>query len=143
VTEPVRPDDLRVSDAERGDVQDRLRRAHDVGQLDLTEFDERVRSVWTARTRGELARVVADLPVPPPQPRRRPVFSSTGGGTAMRVLTIIWVSLAVANLVIWGIVVLTTGAPVHPWWLWVAGPPGAVLAVLYAAGIGRPQRGTP
>jgi hypothetical protein len=71
------------------------------------------------------------------------VFSSTGGGTAMRVLTIIWVSLAVANLVMWGIVVLTTGEPVHPWWLWVAGPPGAVLAVLYAAGIGRPPRGAP
>jgi hypothetical protein len=81
VTEPVRPDDLRVSDAERTDVQDRLRR-HDVRQLDLTEFDERVRSVWAERTRGELARVVADLPAPPPsEPGRRPVFSSTGGGT--------------------------------------------------------------
>ena len=45
-------------------MEDRLRRAHDVGQLDLVEFDERVQAVWAARTRGELARVTADLPEP-------------------------------------------------------------------------------
>ncbi|MGH3565217.1 MAG: DUF1707 domain-containing protein [Pseudonocardia sp.] len=140
MNEPVRPEDMRVSDAERNGVQDRLRRAHEVGQLDLTEFDDRVRSVWAARTRNELHRVTADLPAPPPEPGRRTVFAPTSGGTAMRVLTIIWASLVVANLMIWGIVVLTTGTMVHPWWLWVAGPPGAVLAVLYTAGIGRPER---
>ena len=52
MTEPVRPQDMRVSDADRNLVQDRLRHAHDVGQLDLHEFDERVRTVWAARTRG-------------------------------------------------------------------------------------------
>ena len=99
-----------------------------------------------ARTRGELQRTTADLPeVPPaPAPARRPdraaVFSDTGGGTTMRVLTIIWASLVVTNLVIWGIVALTLGVFVYPWWLWVVGPPGAVLAVLYAFGIGRPPR---
>ena len=30
--------------------------------------------------------------------------------------------------------------PVYPWFLWVAAPPGAVLALLYAAGVGRPPR---
>jgi hypothetical protein len=134
---------MRVSDVERGRVQDRLRRAHDVGQLDLAEFDERVKSVWAARTRAELARATADLPEPPAAatvPARR-VFSDTGGGTAMHVLTLIWASLTVVNLVVWGIVSLTTGEMVYPWWLWVAGPPGAVLLVLYTAGIGRPPRG--
>jgi hypothetical protein len=121
-------------------VQERLRRAHDVGQLDLIEFDERVRAAWAARTRGELARVTADLPEPPPAPPRPGVFSSTPGGMAMRVLTLNWLAVTVVNLVIWGIVALTTGEAVYPWWLWVAGPPGAVLAVLYAAGIGRPRR---
>jgi TRAP-type C4-dicarboxylate transport system permease small subunit len=58
----------------------------------------------------------------------------------MRVLTIIWSAAVAVNLVIWGILALTTGEAVHPWWLYVAGPPGAVLAVLYAAGIGRPRR---
>ena len=62
VSEPVRPDELRVSDAERAQVQERLRRAVGDGQLDLREFDVRVQSVWAARTRGEMARFTADLP---------------------------------------------------------------------------------
>jgi hypothetical protein len=50
------------------------------------------------------------------------------------------VALTVLNVTAWGIVTLTLGDPIYPWWLWVAGPPGAVLAVLYAAGIGRPRK---
>jgi Domain of unknown function (DUF1707) len=145
VTEPVRPEDLRVSDVERRAVQQRLHQAHDAGQLDLTEFDERLKEVLAARTRGELQRTTADLPdvpiAPPParRPDRAPVFSDTGDGTTMRVLTIIWASIVAVNLVVWGLVSLTTGDLIYPWFLWVAGPPGAVLAVLYAAGIGRPR----
>jgi hypothetical protein len=136
----VRPDDLRVSDAERTEVQDRLRRAHDEGRLDLVEFDERVRTLWAARTRGDLARITADLPRPPSAPARGGVFSPTPGGVAMRVLTLVWLSVVVVNLTVWGIVSLTVDVPVYPWWLWVAAPAGSVLAVLYAAGIGRPRR---
>ena len=135
----MRPDELRVSDAERAAVQERLRRAVGDGQLDLHEFDTRVTSVWAARTRGELVRVTADLPEPPPPPGRPPVFSDDDGGTAMRVLTIIWACAVAINLVIWGTVSLATGDLLHPWWLYVAGPPGAVLGILYAAGIGRPR----
>jgi hypothetical protein len=139
VTEPVRPEDMRISDAERSAVQERLRRAHDIGQLDLGEFDDRVKSVWSARTRGELDRVTADLPAPPPEPQRGRVFSDTGGGITMRVLTIVWSSLAAVNFVVWGLIGLTTGRFLHPWWVWVAVPPGIALVVLYAAGIGRPR----
>jgi hypothetical protein len=131
---------MRVSDPERAQVQERLRQAHDVGQLDLGEFDERVRSVWAARTRGELSRVTADLPAPPPEPTRPGVFTATPGGVAMRVLTIIWLSSVMVNLVVWGIVSVTVAESVYPWWLWAVGPPGVVLGVLYAAGIGRPKR---
>jgi Domain of unknown function (DUF1707) len=146
VTEPVRPEDLRVSDTERRVVQQRLHQAHDAGQIDLTEFDDRLKEVLAARTRGELERTTADLPEVPPapaparRPDRAPVFSDTGGGTAMRVLTIIWASIVAVNLVVWGIVSITNLELIYPWFLWVAGPPGAVLAVLYAAGIGRPKR---
>src|ERR671916_1098504 len=94
VTEPVRPEDMRISDTERREVQHRLQQAHDIGQLDLGEFDDRVKSVWAARTRGDLARVTADLPEPSPERGRGKVFSDTGGGITMRVLTIIWGSLA-------------------------------------------------
>jgi len=139
-TPDVPAENMRVSDAERAQVQDRLRRAHDLGQLDLTEFDERVRTVWAARTRGDLAGITADLPAPPPSPARPGVFSPTPGGMAMRVLTLVWLSTVVVNLTVWGIVALTVDESVYPWWLWAAGPPGAVLAVLYATGIGRPRR---
>jgi DUF1707 SHOCT-like domain len=144
VSEPVRPEDMRVSDAERQAVEERLRMAQSVGQLDIHEYDERVQSVWGARTRGELDRVMADLPVPPPAatPARkssRQVFADTGGGTAMRVLTIIWLSVVAVNLVVWGLVSATAGEPIYPWPIWLA-PSGAVLLVLYLAGIGRPPR---
>jgi hypothetical protein len=141
VTEPVRPDELRVSDAERALVQERLRQAVGDGQIDLHEFDVRVQSAWSARTRGDLVRVTADLPEPPPAPAppgRRQVFTDDDAGTAMRVLTIIWACAVAINVVIWATVSLATADFLHPWWLYVAGPPGAVLGVLYAAGIGRP-----
>lgn len=143
MTDPVRPDDLRVSDAERAVVQERLRRAVADGQLELHEFDVRLQSVWAAKTRGDLVRVTADLPQPPPPPPPAPsweAFAADDAGTAMRVLTIIWACAVAINLVIWGTVSLATGQFLHPWWLYVAGPPGAVLAVLYAFGIGRPRR---
>lgn len=143
MNEPVRPDDLRVSDAERNQIQDQLKRAHAAGQLDLNEFDDRVRSVWGARTRGELSLVTADLPALPEPPRpgaRRPVFSDTGGGMAMRVLTIIWASISAVNLAVWAMISVTTGHFLPPWWAFVAIPPGTVLTVLYIAGVGRPRR---
>jgi hypothetical protein len=130
---------MRVSDVDRKAVQDRLHRAHGEGLLDLAEFDARVRTAWESRTRGELEQITADLPEPPPA-RARQVFSSTDGGTAMRVLSIVFGSLAAVNLIIWLLVVVTTGELVHPWWIWVAALPGAVLGVLYLSGIGRPKR---
>ena len=94
VTEPVRPEDMRISDTERGAVQDRLRRAHDIGQLDLGEFDERVQ-VRLGRPHPRRARTRHRRPpgASRPEPGRRPVFSDTGGGVTMRVLTIVWGSL--------------------------------------------------
>ena len=142
MSEPVRTADLRVSDVERTAVQERLRRAVGAGQLDLHEFDERLQGVWAARTRGELERVTLDLPEPPPPPPPTPrhrVFSDTGGGTAMRVLSTVWASVLAVNVVIWLLVSLLSEEPVHPWFIWLA-PSGAVLAVLYATGIGRPRR---
>ncbi|HYO36475.1 MAG TPA: DUF1707 domain-containing protein, partial [Geodermatophilus sp.] len=130
--EPVRADEMRVSDVERRAVQDRLNRAVGAGQLDLHEFDERVTAVWGARTRGELARVTRDLPEPPPPPPPAPrhrVFADTPGGTAMRVLTTVWLSVVAVNLVVWTLVSLGNGDAAYPWFIWFA-PSGAVLAVL-------------
>ncbi|MFC4944621.1 DUF1707 SHOCT-like domain-containing protein [Pseudonocardia sp. GCM10023141] len=143
MNEPVRPQDMRISDVERSTVQEHLRRAHDVGQLDLSEFDERVQAVWSAKTRGDLERATADLPVvaaaPAPAPGgSRQAFSDTGGGTAMRVLTIIWGSLVAVNLLVWLLVMVTAGEWIYPWPVWLI-VPGAALGVLYGAGVGRPE----
>jgi hypothetical protein len=59
---PIADDDLRVGDTERRAVDERLHRAVGDGLLTLSEYDERARDVWAARTRGELAVVVRDLP---------------------------------------------------------------------------------
>jgi hypothetical protein len=66
---------LRVSDAERDAVAAELAEHHKDGRLDVAEFDERVGQAVTAKTRGDLDRLLADLPrpapVPPPAARRR------------------------------------------------------------------------
>lgn len=66
----------RVTDAERDDAVARLRAAVAEGALDLDEMGERVESAYRARTAGELALVLDDLPVPA-QPRGRAVRSGT------------------------------------------------------------------
>ncbi|ADB72936.1 DUF1707 SHOCT-like domain-containing protein [Geodermatophilus obscurus] len=140
--EPVHPDELRVSDPERAAVQERLRRAVAAGQLDLHEFDTRVQSAWAARTRGELSRITRDLPEPPPEPPSPPPLGrwfSDDDGTAMRVLMIVWASIAAVNLVVWGLVTVTSEGDTYPWWIWLS-VPGAALLVLYVVGIGRPRR---
>lgn len=143
VSEPVRPEDMRVSDTDRARAARHLQWAQGEGLLDLDEYDTRSREVFQARTRGELERLVRDLPVAPARlpdaSSRRRVFSDTGGGTAMRVLTIIFTTIAVVNLVAWGIVSITTGELLYPWFLWTGLPPLAALGVLYAFGIGRPS----
>jgi hypothetical protein len=142
VSEPVRPEDMRVSDTDRARAARHLQWAQGEGLLDLGEYDTRSREVWEARTRGDLERLVRDLPAVParlPETRGRRVFADTGGGTAMRVLTIIFTTIAVVNLVAWGIVSITTRELLYPWFLWTGLPPLAALGVLYTFGIGRPR----
>jgi hypothetical protein len=144
VSEAVRPEDYRVSDAERAAVQERLRSAVGAGQLELHEFDERAKTLWAARTRGELQRVTADLPaLPPPPPPAPPapqrrIFSDDAGGVTLKVLSILWACALSINLVVWTLVSLSSGEPLYFWPAWML-PSGAVLATLYAIGIGRPK----
>ena len=134
--EPLPPEQVRASDVDRKAVQDRLHRAHADGEIDLAEFDSRVRNAWQAKSKGELAKIVADLPdVRAGRPARH-----GGGYTAMKVLATIWLILTVVNFVAWGLLWLTVDGEVYPWWLWVAVPPGSALAVLWWLGIGRPKR---
>lgn len=54
--------DLRVSDGEREHVGQLLQRAVGIGMLSLGEFTERMDTALAAKTRGELNRVLLDLP---------------------------------------------------------------------------------
>ena len=57
---------LRVSDAERNEVADRLAAHFGDGRLDQAEFDERVSRAMAAKTRGDLEGLFDDLPDPGP-----------------------------------------------------------------------------
>jgi hypothetical protein len=74
--QPVRAQqaDFRVSDAERNQVIDQLKRHTADGRLTLEEFEDRVGEAMSAKTAGELRPVLRELPLlqtPPPVPRRR------------------------------------------------------------------------
>jgi hypothetical protein len=57
---------LRVSDAERNAVVERLSAHFTEGRLDQAEFDERVSRAMAAKTRGDLDGLFDDLPDPGP-----------------------------------------------------------------------------
>jgi hypothetical protein len=64
--DPAGPLDLRASDAEREAVIDQLRDHAAAGRLDTDELAERLEEAYGARTRGDLARVLRELPQPEP-----------------------------------------------------------------------------
>jgi DUF1707 SHOCT-like domain len=53
---------LRVSDAERADVADRLSKHYSDGRLDQAEFNERLDRAMKAKTQSDLNGLFADLP---------------------------------------------------------------------------------
>ena len=79
----VAPDDMRISDVERTEVINQLCRHFGDGRLDQAELDERTAKAMAAKTRRELAPLLADLPPldqpavqgpPPPPMHHRPGF---------------------------------------------------------------------
>lgn len=69
----------RASDAERERVAEWLREAVTDGRLDMEEFDERLEAAYKARTHGELAPLVSDLPSPGAMVDVTPAESESGG----------------------------------------------------------------
>lgn len=59
---PATDPDLRVSDAERSQMADTLSKHYSEGRLDQAEFDERLQRAMSAKTRGDLAGLLSDLP---------------------------------------------------------------------------------
>jgi hypothetical protein len=59
--------ELRVGDAERDEVVSALHEHFAQGRLGREELDERLGEALRARTVGDLRKVTADLPAPPPR----------------------------------------------------------------------------
>ncbi|MEU5401969.1 DUF1707 domain-containing protein [Streptomyces sp. NPDC005963] len=82
--------EMRASDSERERVAERLREAVAEGRLTMEEFEERLDAVYQARTHGELAPLVSDLPagvgagVAPVAAAGTPSWSERIGGTIAR-----------------------------------------------------------
>ncbi len=77
---------MRISDADRAEVADRLSKHYSDGRLDQAEFDERLDRAMKAKTHADLDGLFADLPadepgkVPPPPPAVRPPYTRPQAG---------------------------------------------------------------
>jgi len=137
---------IRASDEDRQQVVDRLRAAVEDGRLKMEGFTERMGLACQAVTHGGLAKLVADLPPASPQPGPRaapapaasaasPAAAAQGSvfadlPAALKVLWTIWLAAVSINVVVWVLVVGTSGHFIYPWPLWVAGPYGAALLAI-------------
>ncbi|HWG01575.1 MAG TPA: DUF1707 domain-containing protein [Trebonia sp.] len=82
-TRRIRPgyyDNIRVSDAERAEVADRLAVHYSDGRLDKAEFDERIAHAMSAKTHGDLDGLFDDLPEPDDRGRGRGPGRAAGTG---------------------------------------------------------------
>jgi hypothetical protein len=136
---------MRASDDDREQVADRLRAAFEDGRLKLEEFTERIGLAYQAVTYGDLARLHADLPPASKQagPRPAPAVAAAPAEAVkhsafadlpvpLKVLWTIWLAVVSINVVVWVLVVGTSGHFVYPWPVWVAGPYGAALLAVSA-----------
>jgi Domain of unknown function (DUF1707) len=140
--------ELRASDEDRDRTAGLLREHHALGRLNPDEFSERLDKTFAARTIGELEQLLKDLPrmdlyrMPDAKLTRQPKQAQpairsghhmSGGWRA------IWGVYLTVNLVCFVVWMLSGFG--YPWFLWVAGPWGAVLAGTYwSFGVGRSAR---
>lgn len=83
---PPHPAALRVGEDERDTVVERIKNAFAEGRLDQEEFDLRTHLALTARTRADLAPLLADLQPAPPAPAWRDAAPPTAADRAWGML---------------------------------------------------------
>jgi uncharacterized protein DUF1707 len=120
---PYADQHMRVSDAERQEVADRLAEHYASGRLDQAEFDDRVGRAMSAKTRADLGGLFADLPetgapVGPELPRSR---RRRGRHPIMLLALVIALIVVGTHVVTWFFVP----------WLWIA---FLAVAVLFLTG---------
>ncbi len=147
---------IRASDADRDRTAALLREHHAAGRLTAEEFNERLDKAYAAKTVAELDELLADLPaidlyqLPDASLHRRP---GQAGGYPLPWLTApgavsrfspawkaawgSWLSVSLVCFVIW----LLSGHPASLWFLWVAGPWGALMLGRWLTGANPQGRG--
>ena len=135
---------MRASDNDRQQVVDRLRAAFEDGRLRMEEFTERVGLAYQAVTYGDLVKLHSDLPAASSKADPRPAPASAAPPAAaarsffadlpapLKVLWTIWLAAVSINVVVWVLVVGSSGHFVYLWPVWVAGPYGAALLAVSA-----------
>ncbi|MCO5969503.1 MULTISPECIES: DUF1707 domain-containing protein [Actinoallomurus] len=131
---PLNPE-IRASDADRDRVAAALREHCAQGRIAVDELNERLDLAYRARTLGDLQKVTSDLPeedmyeLPVPAYRQSTPARRPGNGLYRKGMRAGWATYASVNLVcivIWLLTAVTAGAW-YPWWIWVAGPWGALM----------------
>lgn len=123
--------DVLASDAEREAAVVRLREEAAAGRIDTSEFERRIDLAYRAQTRGELARLAADLPADAaavPSPWRSQAMRRQAAG---------FVIVNAVCIAVW----LATGANGGFWPVWVLLASGIglfTLVVRTAFGVGSP-----
>ena len=111
--QPAALGQLRVGDADREQVADQLAEHHAAGRLTIAELEDRLTTVWSARTGDELAATLVDLPTQPraaqPAPSRHSYLILAGLPTQL----ISYLAVIAGLWLIWAL----TGAG-YPWPIW-------------------------
>ena len=124
-------EEMRAGDGDRKAVADQLKTALDEGRLDLGEYDERLQKTYGAKTFGDLAGLLDDLPgtVPVEQSQVQAYQSPAAAvsepqSKAQRVAT--WVGpyggVVAVCVVIWAISSISSGHLTYFWPVWMLIP---------------------
>ncbi len=116
----VVPGALRVSNAEREPIVERLQQAYAEGRLDKEELDLRLHLAMTAKTRDDLAAVMSDLAPAPPFRDLAPAPAFRGRVSAeptaeQRVLASLAHVLGIVTLFIGPLIMMCTRARRSPY----------------------------
>jgi DUF1707 SHOCT-like domain len=129
------PDNLRAADVDREFVAERLRSALNEGRLTLTEYDDRLKETYAARTYGDLKALLTDLPeaTPPGRSQMTPApsqeaFHASGSDTRGHSRRWVaaqwssWITIACILVVVWALSGAGSFWPAWPLGIW-----GAIL----------------
>jgi hypothetical protein len=120
---------VRAGDRDRDKTADQLGQALAQGYLEMSEYDERLRAAFQARTTAELRRLVADLPVERLRrndPRRRAACAAAARRSVYLHLAA-YLTMVVIVLIVWLSVALSAEA----WYFWPIWPIlGGALGVI-------------